>query len=59
MFRFKIVNKDIAFYYAKNIIKKQPQSYGSYLKNEKKRNKQKRLNVIKKWYDFIHNDKPK
>ena len=58
MFRFKIINKDIAFY-SKNIIKKHPQSYGSYLKNEKKRNKQKRLDVIKKWYDFIHNNKLK
>jgi len=59
MFRFKIINKDMAFYYSKNIIKKHPQSYGSYLKNEKKRNKQKRLDAIKKWYDFIHNNKPK
>ena len=58
MFRFKIINKNIAFY-SKNIIKKKPQSYGSYLKNEKKRNKQKRLRVIKKWYDFIHNNKLK
>lgn len=58
MFRFKIINKDIAFY-SKNTIKKHPQSYGSYLKNEKKRNKQKRLDVIKKWYDFIHNNKLK
>ena len=58
MFRFKIINKDIAFY-SKNTIKKYPQSYGSYLKNEKKRNKQKRLDVIKKWYDFIHNNKSK
>lgn len=58
MFRFKIINKGIASC-AKNTIKKHPQSYGSYLKNEKKRNKQKRLDVIKKWYDFIHNNKLK
>ena len=55
MFRIKIINKGIASY-AKNTIKK-PQSYGQYLKNEPKRNKQKRLKVIKKWYDFIHNEK--
>ena len=58
MFRTKIINKGIASY-AKNTIKKRPQSYGEYLKNETKRNKQKRLKVIKKWYDFIHNDKKK
>ena len=56
MFRTKIINKGIATY-AKNIIKKRPQSYGEYLKNETKRNKKKRLKVIKKWYDFIHNEK--
>ena len=55
----KIINKNISFY-AKNTVKKQikrPQSYGEYLKNETKRNKKKRLKVIKKWYDFIHNEK--
>ena len=57
MFRTKIINKGIASY-AKNTIKK-PQAYGQYLKNEPKRNKQKRLKVIKKWYDFIHNNKKK
>tara|TARA_B100001121_G_C18350149_1_gene462063 strand:+ start:36 stop:230 length:195 start_codon:yes stop_codon:yes gene_type:complete len=55
MFRTKIINKGIESY-AKNIIKR-PQSYGEYLKNETKRNKKKRLEVIKKWYDFIHNEK--
>ena len=56
MFRTKIINKGVASY-AINIIKKRPQSYGEYLKNETKRNKAKRLKVIKKWYDFIHNEK--
>ena len=35
-------------------IKSRPQSYGEYLKSETKRNKKKRLEVIKKWYDYIH-----
>ena len=56
MFKTKIINKGIEFC-IKNTIKKRPQSYGEYLKNETKRNKKKRLEVIKKWYDFIHNDK--
>ena len=58
MFRPLIINKNILFY-TKNKIKKRPQSYGEYLKNETKRNKAKRLKVIKKWYDFIHNEKKK
>ena len=58
MFKTKIIHKGIELY-IKNTIKKQPQSYGQYLKNEPKRNKQKRLEVIKKWYDFIHNNKKK
>lgn len=59
MFMSKIINKNISFY-AKNTVKKQikrPQSYGEYLKNETKRNKAKRLTVIKEWYDFIHINK--
>lgn len=56
MFKTKIINKGIEFY-IKNTIKKRPQSYSEYLKNETKRNKKKRLEAIKKWYDFIHNDK--
>lgn len=58
MFKTKIINKGIEIY-IKNTIKKRPQSYGEYLKNETKRNKKKRLEVIKKWYDFIHYDKKK
>ena len=58
MFKTNIVNKGIELY-IKNTVKRRPQSYGEYLKNEKKRNKTKRLEVIKKWYDFIHNDKKK
>ena len=58
MLKTKIVNKGIELY-LRNAVKKRPQSYGEYLKNETKRNKQKRLKVIKKWYDFIHNDKKK
>ena len=38
-------------------IKSRPQSYGEYLKSETKRNKKKRLEVIKKWYDYIHRNK--
>lgn len=56
MFKTKIINKGIEFY-IKNGYKKRPQSYSEYLKNETIRNKKKRLEVIKKWYDFIHNDK--
>ena len=59
MFMSKIINKNISFY-AKNTVKKQikrPQSYGEYLKNETKRNKAKRLKVIKEWYDFIQINK--
>lgn len=55
----KIISKNISFY-AKNTVKKQikrPQSYGEYLKNEPKRNKVKRLKVIKEWYDFIYINK--
>tara|TARA_B100000282_G_C31728619_1_gene489765 strand:- start:212 stop:400 length:189 start_codon:yes stop_codon:yes gene_type:complete len=61
MFISKIINKNISFY-TKNTVKKQikrPQSYGEYLKNEPKRNKAKRLKVIKEWYDFIHTKKTK
>tara|TARA_B100001093_G_scaffold17923_1_gene16264 strand:+ start:1903 stop:2079 length:177 start_codon:yes stop_codon:yes gene_type:complete len=58
MFKTKIVNNCIEFC-IKNTVKRRPQSYGEYLKNESKRNKTKRLEVIKKWYDFIHNDKKK
>ena len=43
--------------YMRSALKKRPQSYGKYLQNETKRNKKKRIEVIKKWYDFIHHDK--
>lgn len=32
---------------------KRPISYGEYLRKEVVRNKEKRLKVIKQWYDFI------
>lgn len=41
----------------RSTLKKRPQSYGEYLKNETTRNKKKRIEVIQKWYDFIHSDK--
>ena len=49
--------------YFKNNLKKNikyktyPKSFGSYLRSETKRNKKKRLEVIKNWYDFIHSEK--
>ena len=53
----KVLNNRLPYYYYK-IIKnnkvKPPPSYGEYLKTEVKRDKHKRLQVIKEWYDYIY-----
>ena len=48
----KIVNNLIL----KN-IKKRPESFGEYKRRVKIRNKEESKQVIKKWYDFLYQDK--
>jgi hypothetical protein len=53
----KILTNRIPYYYheiIKNKTVKPPPSYGEYLKKEVKRDKNKRLKIIKEWYDYIY-----
>ena len=62
MYISRIINNRVPFYvndilntHIKNKIR--PKSYGEYLKTEKKRDKNKRIEVIKKWYNYIFEKK--